>query len=588
MKKKLFRNLSIIFLSVLLVSCGTSKKLSENITPKEKSNPKVSILTEKQRTEFEYLYIEGLKQKTVGNINIAQQHFIACLEVDPNSAAARYELANIYASKGDLNGAISLANQAIEINPDNKWYKLFAAQIYQQSKDYQKASKLYKELIKSHPDNVDYYFMDALMLTSAKNYEGALKAYNDLEKKTEYNEQIALARQQLYLESGDKKKAYKEIEQLIKTYPNIPEYYGVLADMYKEEGNMDNALKYYNKVLEKDPNNGFVHFSLANYYAQNNQLNKTFEHAKKGFENPDINMDNKIQMYLMHASVSDSAHLNNEQLETLIRILINAHPDDARSYSIAADFMVKNKRVEEAREFMYQALDNNPNNYNTWEQLLFIDNELRDWKSMEQDSRNAIALFPNQPLIYVLNAVAGIQLDKFQETLNQLNKGLQYVIDNPKMEAQFYLYIAEANYNLNQKDSAYQYFEKVLALEPNNFMAMNNYAYYLSLNEESLEKAERLSGRVVQANPDNETYLDTHAWVLFKKGEYQLAKFYMENAIKNGGDKSEVILEHYGDILIKLNNIEGAIDAWTKSIELGNKSEVLKRKIEQKTYLEEE
>lgn len=572
----------------MATSCSTGKKLPINSTKEDQFISNVSILTEQQRTEFEYLYIEGLKQKTVGNVNVAQQHFIACLEVDPNSAAARYELANIYASKGDLNGAISLANQAIEINPNNKWYKLFAAQIYQKSKDYQQASKLYKSLIEQHPENLDYYFMDALMLSSAKDYEGALKAYDQLEKKTEYNEQIALARQQLYLEAGDQKSAYKEIEQLIKANPDTPEYYGVLADMYKDNGDMESALKYYNIVLEKDPNNGFVHFSLANYYAQNNQLDKTFIHAKKGFENPDINMDNKIQMYLMHAAAIDSSHLNIDQLETLIKLLIKTHPNDARSYGIAADFMIKNKRIKEAREYIYESLKNDPNNYGTWEQLLFINNELQDWESMEVDSKNAINLFPNQPIVYVLNAVAGIQLEKYQQTLDQLNNGLQYVIDNPKMESQFYLYIAEANYNLDKKDTAYYYFEKVLSIEPNNFMAMNNYAYYLSLNEEYLEKAERLSGKVVQANPENNTYLDTHAWVLFKKGEYRLAKFYMENAIKYGGEESDVILEHYGDILIKLEDVEGAIEAWNKSLELGNESELLKRKIELKTYLEEE
>ena len=587
LKKHLFKTLFIFSLSALAVSCNTEKKLVSSNNTTEKIDPKVSILTEQQKIEFEYLYIDGLKQKTVGNINIAQQSFIACLEIDPNSAAARYELANIYASKGDLNGALSLVNQAIEINPENKWYKLFAAQVYQQSKDYQKASDIYKSLIQQFPDNIDFYYMDALLLTSAQNYEGALEAYNKLEAQTEYNEQIALARQQLYREAGKNKEAYKEIENLIATYPEVPEYYGVLADMYKDDGNMEMALKNYNIVLEKDPNNGFVHFSLANYYAENNQLDKAFEHTKIGFENPEIEMDTKIQMYLMHASVSDSSHLSKEQLEELINILIEVHPNDARSYGIAADFMMNNDRVVEARKYMHLSLENNPDNYRTWEQLVFIDNQLQDWEGMQKDSKQAIELFPNQPLIYVLNAVANIQLENYQETLDLLNTGLQYVIDNPKMEAQFFLYIAEASYNLNLKDSAYQYFEKVLALEPDNFMAMNNYAYYLSLNDEQLDKAERLSGMVVQANPDNETYLDTHAWVLFRKGEYRLAKFYMENAIKNGGNESDVILEHYGDILIKLNDVEGAMKAWTKSVEMGNTSEVLKRKIEQKTYLEE-
>jgi hypothetical protein len=117
---------------------------------------------------------------------------------------------------------------------------------------------------------------------------------------------------------------------------------------------------------------------------------------------------------------------------------------------------------------------------------------------------------------------------------------------------------------------------------------MNNYAYYLSLLGEELEKAESLSGKVVQANPDNPTYLDTHAWVLFKKKEYRLAKFYQENAIKSGGVSSPVIIEHMGDILFMLNDLDGALSNWKKSVDAGNESKTLKKKIEEKRFIEGE
>ena len=78
---------------------------------------------------------------------------------------------------------------------------------------------------------------------------------------------------------------------------------------------------------------------------------------------------------------------------------------------------------------------------------------------------------------------------------------------------------------------------------------MNNYAYYLSLLNLKLELAEKMSGTVIQNNPDNATYLDTYAWVLFKKKDYRLAKFYIESAINNDKESSAVLIEHYGDIL---------------------------------------
>ncbi len=97
-----------------------------------------------------------------------------------------------------------------------------------------------------------------------------------------------------------------------------------------------------------------------------------------------------------------------------------------------------------------------------------------------------------------------------------------------------------------------------------------------------------MSGRVVEKFPDNSTYLDTHAWVLFKKGEYTLAKFYMEAAIKNGGDENATLLEHYGDILFMLQKLDEAKKYWEKARSLGGASAVLDRKIKEQKYFEEE
>jgi tetratricopeptide (TPR) repeat protein len=237
---------------------------------------------------------------------------------------------------------------------------------------------------------------------------------------------------------------------------------------------------------------------------------------------------------------------------------------------------------------MLKALDVNPDNYPVWEQLILLDSELQDFEKMAAHSDKAIQLFPSQPLIYVLNAVANIQLENYEDALKTLEGGQIYVADNKRMEAQFELYRAEAYYNLDETEKAFSSFEKVIEIDPENFMAMNNYAYYLSVLGTQLEKAEKMSSLVIKANPKNPTYLDTHAWVLFQKGEYRLAKFYMDTAMENGGDESTEVVEHYGDIHYKLDDIENALKYWKKSLEMGNDSPILKQKIEEKKYIEGE
>lgn len=582
---KMHKIFIVVGIILIAFGCKTSKQVTQPFS--KKANQEVAIPEEK-RIEFEYMYIEGLKQKMLANNDMATQYFNSCLEINPNSAASMFELANIYVSKGELISAKLLLEKATQINPDNHWYKLLLAQIYQNSNQYAEASQVYSALIKNDPGNIDYLYMNALLLSTGGDYNGALKAYSELEKAMGYNEPIALAKQQLYRNAGKNKEAYAEIEKLIASNPGVPEYYGILADMYKEDENNTKALEYYNKVIEVDPSNGFVYFSLATLYFQKKEIEKGYDFAQKGFASPNVEIETKIQLYLMLTSAPEEMRISDSQIESLIGLIAETHPNDPRSFSIQADFMMQLQRVSEAREYMLKALEIDPNSYPLWEQLLIAENQLLDFESMSKSSQRAIELFPSQPLLYVLNAVSNIQLKNYDQALKSLDNGQIYVIDNKNMESQFELYRAEAYYNLDKRSEAFSAFEKVIKNDPENFMAMNNYAYYLSVGSEQLEKAEMMSSKVIQANPNNPTYLDTHAWVLFKKKEYRLAKFYMETAMKNGGDQSDVIVEHYGDILFMMNDVEGALENWNKSVQLGNESKILQQKINEKKFIEGE
>jgi tetratricopeptide (TPR) repeat protein len=240
----------------------------------------------------------------------------------------------------------------------------------------------------------------------------------------------------------------------------------------------------------------------------------------------------------------------------------------------------------EAREQLRLVVEINKGEYANWERLLFIDNDLSDWKSMENDSRNAIRYFPEQPIVYLLNAVSHLQLGNYAAVFVALDSAEVNVTNNTQILSQIYTYRAEAFYKQKNFEEAYKWFDKVVEIDPQNFMAMNNYAYYLSLRTIKLDVAERLSNLVVKNNPNNATYLDTYAWVLFKKKDYSLAKFYMESALSNSTEDNPVLVEHYGDILFFLDEKEGALKQWERSLKMGNKSKVLPAKIKKLIFIE--
>jgi tetratricopeptide (TPR) repeat protein len=575
----------IIILAGVLAACSGSKKsVQSTVNPVTQNTPG----DDEKMARFEELFIEALKQKVVGNPQKAVLYLNSCLEIDPNSSAAMYELANMHVANNDLYSASKLLEKAITISPQNKWFKIMLTRIYQQTGKDAEAAELFDQLSKMEPENLEYIYLKADELAKAKKYDDAIKVLNELEKKTGINEQVSTAKQEIFTQAGKIKEAYAEIQRLISSNPSDTRYIGLLADMYNDQGDKENALKYYRKILELEPENGFVNFSLSNFYLEKGDTLEAIRYILKGFENEKVDIDTKLQLYLLYTGENTKVKLKPEQVEEMISILLKNNSGDFRVNTVYADYLIKNKRSKEAREQLLKVIDKGESDFSLWEQILYLDNDLQDWQALFDHGKLALERFPNQAQFYFLKAIGALQLKKYDDAISIADEGLTYVIDNKPLQGQLVFLKGEAKYKLRQLPEAFKLFDEAIALDPENYIAMNNYSYYLSLAEENLEKAERMSGKVIEKFPDNATYLDTYAWVLFKKKDYTLAKFYMETALSHSTEDSSTLVEHYGDILFMLGNTEEALKNWNKALSMGSESKRLKQKITEKKYIREE
>jgi len=276
-------------------------------------------------------------------------------------------------------------------------------------------------------------------------------------------------------------------------------------------------------------------------------------------------------------------NIYNDQIKNKLKELKESYPKEKDVYTLHADYLIKMNNLPDAQKEIEYIVENFKGNVALWEQLLSIYSYNNNMEDLYTRSQTAIDSFPEHSLFYLFRGVSANRLSKLVEAIETLKEGLKTIENDEKMEFDFFTNLGEAYHeNGNYKQSDY-YFNIVLKRDPNNLYIINNYSYYLSLREEKLEYAESISKKTIIAEPENNTFLDTYAWILFKLERYQDALVYISKAIEHGGIDSDVVVEHYGDILFKTGNVEKAIEIWKLSKEMGNKSKELVEKINNKS-----
>jgi tetratricopeptide (TPR) repeat protein len=545
------------------------------------NNPKRTIVTNNSD-----IFIDACKEKILGNYPKAEELFRKCLEINPSDDASMYELARMYYLQNKPEAALILVEKATLIDPKNDYYLEFYANLLSAFERYPEAGKVYKRLIDRNPYNLDYYNQLVVCYLLDGKTDAAIKVYNDLEARIGITEEISMKKQSIYLQYRQINKAINEIEKLNAQFPNESKYYAILAELCLANGLQDKALEAYKKIVEIDPDNPYVHISLADFYKKQGQPEKAFAELKTGFANSRLDIDSKIQILLNYYTVAEIYSDLKDQAMELSEILIRTHPDDPKAYSMYGDFLYQDKKYAEARDVFRKVIAIDSSKYLVWEQLLFTDSQLEDQDALFNDSKLAMELFPEQPLPYLFAGGAYYQKKEWEKCVKTLNDGLSLVFNNKLMEIQFYAYLGDAYNQLKDNIKSDQAYEKVLQLDPDHDYVLNNYAYYLSLRNENLERAAEMAKRATDLKPNSSANQDTYGWVLYKMGKFDDAKIWIGKALENDQEVSAVIIEHYGDVLWQLGDHKEAYQYWIKAQEKGKGSELLEKKIEQKKLIE--
>lgn len=578
------KQLGLILMLVVFAGCSSIKKNSVK-EPTAEQIKKVQ-LNDVDKRKFDYFFYEASREKMKGNYEKSAMYLSECLKIDATSSAAMYELANLLVAGNEVVKAQGLLERAIAIEPDNIWYKLMLAELYQSNKLGFQAVKLYEQIVNEYPENEEYLYGLAQLYQRNGESQKALDAYDKLEKRIGLNEIIILEKEKILLNIGKNKTALEELNKLIDKYPEEARYYGFVADYYLYLGQNEDARLYYNKVLEKDPQNVMAFFSLGNLAIQAKDTANFVNNYKKGLGIKTTPFELKFQRILPFLVDNANIQKNVSFLSDFFDVLVEAHPYEAMVYVYKGNYYRAINNNDNALEAYKTALTIEQSNELIWQDylLLMIDNP--DYSKIYGNAKLALTHFPDNAFFYLLAGSSAGQLKDYDEAIRLLDIGLQKNTDNKALIAQLYANKGDIYYAKEEHELAFSAYEESLKIDELNIVVLNNYSYYLSLENQDLDKAERMSSKCVELEPGNSTYLDTYAWVLFKRQRYFEAKYIIERALDNGGLESNVIVEHYGDILMMNGDVNGAVEQWNKAVEMGSESKTIQDKIKLKKYIE--
>ena len=529
-------------------------------------------------------FSKGLAEKYNENFDMAIAYFEEALKAFPEDHASMYELSALYSRKGLPEKGFEMIKAAVELDSTNKWYKIRLADFYSQNNDYDSFVNIYDDLLKDEPNNLDYLevYIDALL--HLERYEQVTEKLDVFEDNIGVNEYISLQKLEIYDLLGKKDKVIEEMEKLSKAYPYETRYMSVLAEMYMQDKRDQDALNVYLKIKEINPEDPYINTSLLEYYQKQGELDKAFEEFILAIKNKKLDYNTKAQIYEYWFNLKDEGENTVKEAEIAGNAFIETHPDKELGYYVIGTVHYNNENYAEAKKYYMDAIARDSSSFISWYQLIFTDMSLEDAEGLYEHTMKAKRFYPEQPIFYLFNGVALIDMEKYQEAAKVLEKG-RYLSADKKLTVNFDTYLADIYHELGDKEKMYKQYDRVLKNDPENIYVLNNYAFFLSEDNTRLEDALRMSEITIEKEPKNTTYLDTYAWVLYKLGRYKEAKKWMEKVFSYDKNASGVYYEHYGDILYKFGDTQKAVQNWKKAKKLGETSEFIDQKIrDEKIY----
>lgn len=591
MTRNILHLLICLSAALLAASCGGTRNVGTTGTPPSATAVSLPAISHNDSLRFKIYYFEAIKQQSSGNFDAAYDLLRHCLDINPNAAEAYFMLSFYDGILKNDSTAVADVKKASELSPGNNAYLERLGAGYFSMNDLEEATKAYEKLAENSPERSDVLDILAQLYGRQKDYDKMLDVLQRMETLEGANEDLTLAKMRVYSLQGKKQEEFNELKSMAAKYPNDMNYRVMMGNWLLQNGKADEAYRQYEEVLQAEPGNTDARMSLIDYYRTTGLDLKADSLQEALLLSPKTPKDSKIILIRQAVSESEQQGGDSTKVLNLFRKILAEPQETSDMAELCAAYMtLKNMPQDSISKVLEMVLAISPDNAGARLQLIQTEWNRQDFDRVAELSRQAIDYNPDEMAFYYFLGLAYVQKDDDDSALEALRRGVSQINSqsNKDLVSDFYAIMGDILHDKKLDEEAYAAYDSCLQWKDDNYGCLNNYAYYLSEENRELAKAEQMSYRTVQAEPDNPTFLDTYAWILFKRKKYAEAMQYINMAVDNDTTKSAVITEHAGDIHAVNGDIEGAIKFWQQALEAGSENDkAIRRKIKLKRYVEE-
>ncbi|MBQ7496193.1 MAG: tetratricopeptide repeat protein [Bacteroidaceae bacterium] len=574
-KSKWFIAVAVV---MMLTACHAPKKAAvpEKGTVAKVGHLRRTPLSQNDRMRLSYLYEEAARQKMLGNHVAAFDLLQHCMEIDSAASEVLYDMALYRLMLRQDSVAEKLLHHATEADPQNVYYMEALAAFYLERRQTELALPYLEQMAAMQPKRTDVLSQLVNIYSSLDRPQDAIRVLDRIELLDGKTAAASYRKYALYTSLQDEKRAFDELEALCREYPHEMSYRLAIGNQLLKVGRADEALQVFEQVRAIEPNSEQLQLSMLQYYHDTGADSVYVGLRDSLLFAPQTTNDMRVQLLRGYiGDVMDDEKTGRTRVHDTFDRLDSIQPRSLDLLQLRAAYLATYEKEDEAAfvSVMDRINELEPANTQALFYLIQYYGTHKEFARLEDLCRRGVLTHPEELICHFYLGVACYQQDKKQEALKAFEDGLVQKTEEsrPTMVADLYSIMGDVLHELGRENEAYAAYDSCLTYQDDNVGCLNNYAYYLSLQNQQLDKAEEMSYRTIRLEPNNKTYLDTYAWILFMKQRYSEAQIYIDrvcppdsadSVLMTDPSVSGVVLEHAGDIADKNDLPQQALRFW--------------------------